>query len=234
MKSAYFATLSVALMASACSSTPPLEDSSRLTVVKGAALPTPPPSSPDARAYTFGPLDRLSIEVYGLDDLNRSIQADSQGRIDIPLAGELNVIGRTSNDIARDIERRLSNVVRDPRVTVNLLESLSRNITIDGEVEEPGIYPLVGRRTLMQSIAQAKGATEFARLSQVTVFRTIEGRHYAALYDVRAIRAGYYDDPEMRADDVIVVGESRARRIFKNVIESSALLTAPIIALLQR
>jgi polysaccharide export outer membrane protein len=117
---------------------------------------------------------------------------------------------------------------------VNLTETVSQVITVDGEVTEPGVYPVVGRMTLMRAIARAKGLTEFARANHVVVFRQVGGQQMAALYDLRAIRQGLYDDPEVFANDVVTVGESRARRIFRDVIQSGGLLTAPIIALLQQ
>jgi polysaccharide export outer membrane protein len=124
--------------------------------------------------------------------------------------------------------------VRDPQVTVNLQETVSQVIAVDGQVREPGLYPVIGRMTLMRAVATAKGLDEFARLDDVVVFRTVDGKKMAALYNIKAIRRGYYDDPEVYANDVVVVGDSMARRIFKDALQALPLVTTPLIYVLTR
>jgi polysaccharide export outer membrane protein len=225
-----------ALLLAACASTPPLVSSEHLTVSESGVLP--PPGQRDlgggGRISVLGPFDRLSVEVYGIPELTRTVQADAAGRISLPLAGDLVVAGMTPQEVSAEVTQRLvAGHVRNPQVSVNLVESVSQVITVEGEVEEPGLYPVVGRMTLMRAVARAKGTTEFARLSHVVLFRTIEGQRMAALYDLRAIRAGAYADPEVFANDIVMVGESQARRLFRDAIQGSTLLTTPIIALLQ-
>ncbi|WP_196782026.1 hypothetical protein, partial [Salmonella enterica] len=74
--------------------------------------------------------------------------------------------------------------------------------------------------TLMRAVATAKGTTEFAKLDDVVIFRTVNGQKMAALYNLKAIRQGAYDDPEVFANDVVVVGDSPARRLFKDILTS--------------
>lgn len=225
----------VALLISGCS-TPDIGGSQNIQVVDGVTLPPPSAldASLDSRAYVLGPGDKISVEVFGLPDLNRVVQVDSAGRISLPLAGEFIVLGMTPTMLANEVGERLGPNVRDPRVTVNLAEAVSQAITIDGAVEEPGVYPVIGEVTLIRAIARAKGTTEFARQNHVVVFRTVGGQKMAALYDLRAIRRGVYDDPEVYANDVVVVGEAHARRLFETVLQSAAILTTPIVALIQR
>ena len=116
---------------------------------------------------------------------------------------------------------------------MNLKETVSQVITVDGQVKEPGLYPVIGRMTLMRAIATAKGADEFAKLNDVVVFRTVSGQKMAALYNLKAIRRGFYDDPEVYANDVVVVGDSQARRLFKDALQIVPLLTTPLILLLR-
>ncbi|MBC7042118.1 polysaccharide export protein, partial [Salmonella enterica subsp. enterica serovar Enteritidis] len=82
------------------------------------------------------------------------------------------------------------------------------------------LYPVNGRMTLMRAVATAKGTTEFAKLDDVVIFRTVNGQKMAALYNLKAIRQGAYDDPEVFANDVVVVGDSPARRLFKDILTS--------------
>ena len=179
-------------------------------------------------------MDKLIIDVFGFENLdNRRFQVNASGGLSVPIAGPVDVGGLTPAQAEDRIEERLrAAYVRAPQVSVNVEESLSRYVTVDGEVDQPGNYPLVNNMTLMRSVAAARGAGEFARLEQVVLFRTVNGQRMAALYDLSAIRSGAYADPRVYAQDVIVVGNSPARRIFQDLIQASTLLTGPLIAIL--
>ncbi|MBA4040201.1 MAG: transposase [Sphingobium sp.] len=186
------------------------------------------------RPYLIGPFDKLQISVFGIQDLSMKIQTDASGRISFPLAGEVEAAGKTPMQLARLIEDRLrARYVRDPQVTVNLEETVSQQFTVEGEVREPGLYPLVGQMTLLRAIATAKGTGEFARLKDVVIFRTVSGQRYAGLYNLDAIRRGNYTDPDIFPGDVVVVGDSKSRRIFKDVLAATPALLTPIIVLLR-
>jgi polysaccharide export outer membrane protein len=88
--------------------------------------------------------------------------------------------------------------------------------------------------SLMKAVATAKGAGEFARLDDVVVFRTVNGQQMAALYDLDAIRHGKYSDPVIYANDVIVVGDSKSRRLFQQILQTAPLLATPIVIALER
>ena len=198
----------------------------------------PPPQLADqfseSRPYRIGPFDKLSIEVFGVQDLTRQVQADAGGRISFPLVGTVEALGKTPQEVSEEIEARLRDrYVRNPQVTVNLVDTVSRMVTVDGAVGQPGVYPVLGRMTLMRAIATARGTSEFARTTHVLVFRRVEGQNMVGLYDLASIRQGLYEDPEIFADDVVVVDESRSRRIFRDILGVAPLLTAPLIAVLQ-
>jgi polysaccharide biosynthesis/export protein len=210
---------------------------SGITVIDATSLPAPDGVDVNAtvRSYRIGPFDELLIDVYGFQELHeRKIVADSAGRISIPIAGDINAMDRTLEDVEREIVQRLRIAhVRNPVVAVNLSEARSRRITVDGEVELPGLYPVMGRMSLMQAVASARGATEYARLEDVVVFRSVNGQRMAALYNLQAIRRGAYPDPEVFANDVVVVGDSPGRRLFQSFIQLTPLLASPIVAVLQ-
>jgi polysaccharide export outer membrane protein len=105
-------------------------------------------------------------------------------------------------------------------------------VTVDGQVNEPGLYPVVGRMTLMRAVATAKGVSEFAKMDDVVVFRTVNGQKMAALYNLKAIRRGNYDDPEIYANDIVVVSESSARRLFKDALQVLPAIATPLVVLL--
>jgi polysaccharide export outer membrane protein len=197
-------------------------------------IPTREDLAPEVRPYLIGPFDKLRIEVFGIADLSRDVQADSSGQISFPLLGVLNASGKTPQELGQEITSRLrAQHVRDPQVTVNLTEGVGQMVTVEGQVHQPGQYPIVGRMTLVRAIATARGTTEFARQGNVLIFRRSGGQQLVGLYNLAAIRQGLYPDPEIYPNDVIVVDESRARRLFQNLLQLAPTLTAPLIAVLQ-
>jgi polysaccharide biosynthesis/export protein len=199
----------------------------------------PPPDRSDLieqnRPYLIGPFDKLTIDVFGIEELSRKeVQTDAGGRISFPLAGIVEAAGKTPAELETVIEERLrGRYVRNPQVTVNLKETVSQVITVDGQVKEPGLYPVIGKMTLMRAVATAKGTADFAKLDDIVIFRTVKGQKMAALYNLKSIRRGSYEDPEVFANDVVVVGDSSARRLFRDALQIAPLLTTPLILLLQ-
>ena len=207
------------------------------TVALQSGSELPPPGRADVvardRPYLIGPFDKLIIDVYGIDDLSKKeVQTDAGGRISFPLAGVIEAAGRTPGELEKIIADRLrERFVRDPQVTVNLKETVSQVVTVDGQVREPGNYPVIGRMTLMRVIATAKGTTEFAKLGQVVVFRTVNGQKMAGVYNLKSIRKGEYADPEVFANDVVVVDDSWRKHFMKDFLQIAPLMATPIILL---
>lgn len=227
----------IATALSACGGRVPLESTERLSVVQdSSALPAPDRGDLTAadRPSLIGPLDTLQVDVFNIEDLSREMQVDASGRIAMPLAGTIDARGKTAEELAAAIEAALRRkYVRNPEVTVNIKNSVSQVVTIDGQVAEPGLYPVTNQMTLMRVIASAKGFSEFARQDDVVILRTVNGRKMAGLYNVAAIRRGAYDDPAIYANDVVIVGDSPQRRLFRDFVSVSPLLAAPLIAILQ-
>lgn len=224
---------------SACASSPPLvSDGAAITRVDMTQLPQA--QGRDAvtgeRPYYLGPLDEMSIDVVGIPEFSqKEIQVDTGGQINFPLVGAIKAGGLTTAELARRIEAGLRlQHIRDPQVTVNMKQVVSQTVTVDGQVREPGLYPVIGRMTLMRSIASAKGLTEYAKMDEVVILRTVDNKSYAALYSLDAIRRGAYKDPDILAGDIVLVGTSRGRVLFKNFLGIVPLLTAPLIVALQR
>src|SRR5690606_1098093 len=201
-----------------------------------ASLPAPfrtDLAAPD-RISLIGPLDTIEVNVFGVPELSRQIQVDGSGRIAMPLIGTVDAGGKTASELANDIEHQLAGrYVRDPDVTINILSSVSQVVTVDGEVAEPGLYPVTNQMTLLRAIASAKGLGEFADQQDVVILRTVDGQNMAGLYNISAIRRGVYDDPPLYANDVIVVGDSPQRRLFRDVISLSPLIASPLVAILR-
>ena len=205
-----------------------------------ASSELPAPTAGDVvggrREYDLGPLDKLSISAFGIEDLSvEDVQADVNGRISFPLAGVIEAVGKTPSEVEELIEVKLrQRYIRNPQVTVNVKETVSQIVTVDGEVKKPGLYPVVGRMTLMRAVASAQGTAEFAKLDDVVVFRTVGGQDMAALYNLKAIRNGMYKDPELYANDIVIVGDSPQRRLFKDLLQIVPLVTTPLVVALQK
>lgn len=214
-----------------------LKSTDSLTVVSDSSeLPAPNRQDLIAadRPALIGPLDTIQVYVFNIPDLDREMQVDASGRIAMPLAGTIDARGKTAEELARAIADALrARYVRNPEVTVNIRNSVSQVVTIDGAVTEPGLYPVTNQMTLTRVIASAKGFTEFAKTEEVVILRTVNDRKMAGLYDVSAIRRGAYGDPPVYANDVIIVGDSPQRRLFKDLVSLSPLISAPLIAIVR-
>lgn len=230
-------TLCIAITMGGCAGREPLRSTANLTVVPDTeALPVPTRADLVAadRPALIGPLDTIEVEVINIPESSREIQVDASSRIAMPLAGTIYAGGKTAEELARTIEDSLRRrYVRNPQVVVNIKSSVSQVATVDGQVQEPGLYPVTNQMTLMRVIASARGLSEFARQDDVVVLRTVNGQKMAGLYNVGAIQRGIYSDPPIYANDVIVVGDSPQRRLFRDLVSISPLLAAPLITILQ-
>ena len=233
MRIVLFLLLSVGVLAG-CSGNRVIGASPSVKVVESVQLPAPSRSDLLAanRSYLIGPFDKLRIDVFGIEPLQKEVQIDASGRLSFPLIGVVEAAGLTPGELAGVLEERLrGQYVKNPQVTVNLEETVSQVITVDGQVDRPGLYPVIGRMTLMRAVATAGGTSEFAKLNDVVIFREVDGQRLVGLYNLKGIRRGNYEDPEVFANDVVVVGDSQARRIFKDIIQGSSLITTPLLVL---
>lgn len=227
----------VCCMSLAACAAPSLKSGGGVTPVASNELPVPARADlmSSEQPYYLGPFDEVDIDVFGVDELSKqNVQVDASGRISFPIVGVIEASGKSPGEISGEIESGLRRrYFRDPKVTVNLKKTVSQNVTVEGEVKEPGMYPVIGRTSLMRALATAKGTTEFSKLNDVVIFRTVQGKKYAALYNLKAIRTGAYPDPDVYANDVITVGDARSRRIFRDLLQIVPLLTYPLVVAIQ-
>lgn len=185
------------------------------------------------QSYQIGPFDVLRYSVFGIEGMEGEIQVDAGGRIAIPLAGSVDAAGRTSEQLADDIAAKLrAAYVRDPKVTVNLYKMQSQMVTVDGEVEQPGLYPIVNDMTLTRAIASARGLSERGSQRNVVILRKIEGKQYLALFNLRDIRQGAYPDPKVYANDVVIVDNSRGHQLLRDFVQILPSFAGPLYLLI--
>ncbi|MBB3764444.1 polysaccharide biosynthesis/export family protein [Sphingomicrobium lutaoense] len=182
-----------------------------------------PPPDPDALTrnfadYRIGANDEIEIAVFGVEEMTRKGTVDSAGYFSMPLAGAVLAGGKTPEELAKTVEDKLrGRYLKDPQVSVSIIEARANTVTVDGAVRQPGIYPIVGTLTLQQAVAMARGADETASLSRVIVFRQAGGQKMAAMFDLKDIRSGKFEDPVVFANDIVVVGESATRRFLRDL-----------------
>lgn len=225
----------LALALAGCATSPkPIGLASVVQAVGDLPSPTSADYTRPTRDFYLGPGDKVAIDVFGVPELQRTAQVDGSGRLSFPLIGQVDVAGRTPAEVSATIAERLrGEYVKNPQVTLNLEESLNQTITVDGQVVKPGMYPVSGTMTLQRAVAVAGGPSELAKLDDVLIRRQVGDQTYIGIYNLRAIRRGNYADPEIYPSDVIMVGDSEQRRLFRDLLQVAPLLTTPIILLLQ-
>jgi polysaccharide biosynthesis/export protein len=216
----------LAALLAGCGSGP----SVRSTPSAGNVLP-PPDSTSAAGAYEgatdyrVGAQDLLEITVFGVPDLNRAVRVNSNGQISLPLIGGIQAGGRTIPELEKDIGASLEKTyLQNPQVTVFVKEYTSQRITLQGSFKKPGIYSLTGKTTLLQAVAIGGGFDELAQQSRVIVFRQVEGKKMAAVFDMESISSGNAEDPQVYGDDIVVVSNSTKKSAFQNFIKAAPAL----------
>ena len=214
----------------ACASDPGIKSGSSRAVTTTSTL-APPDSSTATGAYKgvseyrIGAQDLIEISVFQVPDLNRTVRVNTGGEISLPLIGSIQAGGRTVSELESDIGTKLKGgYLQDPQVSVFVKEFTSQRVTCEGAVKKPGIFPISGKTTLLQAIATCEGLDPLANLQGVVIFRVIGGKKMAARYDLKSIRAGNSEDPQISGDDVIVVDQSGSKSTFKHVMDAIPVL----------
>src|SRR5215831_8882038 len=123
-------------------------------------------------SYVVGANDTLSVNVWKEPDVSRSVPVRSDGKISLPLVGELQAAGQTPRQLEQEIAKRLQSFISEPEVTVIVTDSKSQKINILGMVARPGAYLLSGSTTVLDAIAMAGGFKDFAKKKSIYVLRT--------------------------------------------------------------
>lgn len=174
--------------------------------------------------YQIAPLDKLTINVFQVPDLSGEYDVDLTGHIAMPLIGNVRAVDLTTTQLSEELFRRLNETyLRNPDVTVGIASSSGSNITVEGSVNNPGVFPVPGRVTLIQAIAMARGTDDSANERRVAVFRQIDGRRMAAAFDLQSIRRGEEEDPAIYRGDIIVVDGSSAKQAYRDFLRSMPL-----------
>jgi polysaccharide biosynthesis/export protein len=121
-------------------------------------------SPPAVHALQISAGDLLDLNVFDTPELSAKLRVDEQGKVTLPVAGALSVQGLTAEQAGQAIEARLrdADVLKDPHVSITVLEFSTQGVTVLGEVKNPGVYPLLGAHGLLDLISAAGGETTSA------------------------------------------------------------------------
>lgn len=224
--------------AAGCSTTETPPSSAEVLALQGSAsgqsqglrvvpdLP-PPSNTQDGQEQPLAPNDVLEVDVFQADSLDRTVQIDAAGRINLPLIGAVEAAGKSVRTLEQEIEAAYGrNYLQNPDVTIFLKESFGQRITIDGEVTKAGVYPVSSSSTLLESIALAGGFRPIADQSKVYVYRDIGGQKLVANYDVSEIRSGRKPNPRIYGGDVVIVFTSQTKVAMQNLKEALGIATS--------
>jgi polysaccharide biosynthesis/export protein len=179
----------------------------------GAKPASGPPAPPAVRnasqeAFKIGADDVLAISVWKEPDISRTVTVRSDGKISLPLIGELEAIGRTPRTLEVEISRKLRDYVSDPDVTVIIQEIRSQRFNIIGMVLRPGSYPLTRPTTVLDAIAVAGGLRDFAKKKDIYILRrNADGSQRRLPFNYKDVIKGRSgkNDVALELNDTIVV-----------------------------
>ena len=173
-----------------------------------------------AKDYRIGPEDLIEVQVFGVDQLTRTVRVNSRGNISLPHVGTVHVGGLTGSEAEAVVVTKLAeSYLQDPQVSLFIKEYTSQRVVVEGAVNKPGVYPLRGSTSLLQTLAMAGGQGSLSEMKEVMLFRTdAQGKKETFTYDVDRIRSGELDDPVVVSEDLIVVKRNSARVFFKDSV----------------
>ena len=193
-----------------------------------SSLPAPPETN-NGSDELVAENDLLEVDVFQVDDLDRTVRVDSNGKISLSLIGAVQAKGITLAALEKEIESRYAaQYLQNPEVSVFMKESSGLRVTVDGAVIKPGIYPVQSTSTLLQILALAGGFKDIADETKLYVFRQLGDKKLTANYNVKEIRAGKRQDPRIFGSDVIVAFDSGSKIAAKNLREALGIASSVV------
>jgi len=177
-----------------------------------SAPPAPPSAATPQYRYLIGPLDSINIIVWRNPELSTTVPVRPDGRISSPLVEDLQALGRSPTELARDIERTLSKYIRDPVVTVlvtGFQGPYSEQIRIIGEATRPQAIAYRQNMTLLDVMIQVGGLTDFADGNAALLVRGSEkGKQYGVRLKDLIKRGDISANVDVKPGDVIIIPQS--------------------------
>jgi len=173
-----------------------------------------PDESPKATAampvdadYKIGPQDVLRIDVWKEPDITRTIPVRPDGKTSLPLLNDVQAAGLTPMQLAASLRGGFSKYLNNPQVTVTVTEINSRRVYITGEVNRTAAIPLLPGMTALQALSSTGGFTQFAKLKDIYILRTEDGKQVKHPFNYKEVLKGKLPEQNilLQPGDVIVV-----------------------------
>ncbi|HEY1262193.1 MAG TPA: polysaccharide biosynthesis/export family protein [Terriglobales bacterium] len=173
----------------------------------------PAPAAPgtagaDDESYVIGADDVLGISVWKEPDVSKVVPVRSDGKISLPLVGEIQAAGRTPKQLKVELTDKLKNYISEPEVTVIVQETRSKKYNVLGQVVRPGSYMLTNAATVLDAIAQAGGFRDFAKKKSMYVLRkNADGSDIRLPFNYKDVIAGKHTEQNVKLQpgDTVVV-----------------------------
>lgn len=175
-----------------------------------------------ATTYMLRPSDKISVNVFREPDLSiENVRLGVDGAVSLPMLGTIPAAGMTAKQFEEDVSRRLLAAgLRSPMVSVNIAEYASHLVTVEGAVEEPGVFAFQPGARLSAAIAMAKGPTNVAKREQVAVFRESPEGIMIAKFDYEQVSQGTMLDPVLQPGDRVVMGTNGLSVFYQNLLQA--------------
>jgi len=161
----------------------------------------------ETSTFTLGPGDIIEVSVWKDPDLTRQVIVQPDGYVNFPLIGEIKAAGRTIPEVRKDVEKRLSDYMSMPNVTVTPVKIESYKVYVIGKVNKPGMFVVLPRVTVLQALSMAGGTNPFADLGDIVIIRHGANGETKIDFDYDDIAAGEKLDQniELQSGDVVLV-----------------------------
>jgi len=169
---------------------------------------TAPASQVDDTSYVIGADDILAISVWKEPEISRAVPVRSDGKISLPLVGEIQAAGRTPKQLKEDLTEKLKNYISEPEVTVIVQDSRSKKFNVMGQVARPGSYILSNSLTVLDALALAGGFRDFAKKKSIYVLRrNADGTDQRLPFNYKDVIAGknVEQNVKLQPGDTLVV-----------------------------
>ncbi len=180
----------------------------RSDVAKSADAKAEKPGAEESAGddYIIGADDTLHISVWKENDLTETLPVRPDGKISMPLLGDVVAAGMTPMELGNSIKEKLKKYIADPRVTVIVTAMASRRIFVTGEVTHTGAMPLLPHMTMLQALAAA-GFTQFANTKAIYLLRSEGGKQVKIPFNYKEVVKGLHPEAniELKPGDTVVV-----------------------------
>jgi len=165
----------------------------------------------------LGPEDVISVDVFDQPNYSRTnLTVPPNGRISYPLIGHIMIAGRTTEELEQEITEKLSEYIREPKVSVQLVQVHSLKFMVIGDVATPGIYEMTRRMSVTEALAKAGYVTRFGDLSKVAVLRLQkDGSTMTLPVNMKEVERGKEQDFFIVPGDTVVVPGNKFKTIDK-------------------